>query len=161
MKVSVVYHSESGHTAKMGSCIVEGLLSVEGIEAKGFNIDSLDKDFVRESKALIVGTPVYAGTLSGKMKMWLEKETRELGLAGKIGGAYATANFIHGGADIAIQSIFHHLMVYGMLLYSGGASQGQPYIHFGPVAIAPDLDKFTDLFKVFGQRMGQKALEIF
>ena len=33
MKITVVYHSESGNTAKMAECIVKGIQSVEGMEA--------------------------------------------------------------------------------------------------------------------------------
>ena len=160
MKATVIYHSESGNTAKMAGCIVEGLQAA-GLEAKAFSIDEVDMDFAKASKVLLVGTPVYAGSFSGKMKMWLEKEAGGVAPGGKLCGAFATANFIHGGADVAILAILNHLMVMGAMLYSGGAALGQPFIHYGPVAIGPEVDKFADLFKTCGQRMGQKAMELF
>lgn len=160
MKATVIYHSESGNTAKMAALIVEGLQSA-GLEAKAFSIDEVDKDFAKASRVMLIGTPVYAGSFSGKMKMWLEKEAGAAQPSGKLCGAFATANFIHGGADVAILAIMNHLMVMGAMLYSGGAALGQPFIHYGPVAIAPELDKYNDLFKTYGQRLGQKALELF
>ena len=160
MKAAVIYHSESGNTAKMAGCIVEGLQAA-GLEAKAFNIDGVDQGFAKESQVLLMGTPVYAGSFSGKMKMWLEKGAKDAAPGGKLCGAFATANFIHGGADVAILAILNHLMVMGAMLYSGGAALGQPFIHYGPVAIAPELDKYNDLFKTYGQRMGQKAVELF
>ena len=161
MKAAVVYHSESGKTAKMGGIIVEGLQTNQGIEARAFSIDDLDADFVKDSRVILVGTPVYTGTFSGKMKTWLETGTRSLNMGGKLAGAFATANFIHGGADVAILSVMNHFMVYGSLVYSGGVAFGQPFIHYGPVAIGPEVENFADLFKAYGQRVGQKAVELF
>ena len=157
MKIAIVYDSKTGNTAKMAEYIIEGISSVDGMEAKAFNIDSIDLDYVKESSALIVGTPTYNGYLSARMKKWLETEPIKLNVAGKLGGAYATAAFIHGGADLAIQCVLTHLMVDGMMVYSGGQSKGMPVIHLGPVAIAPDLDNFADLFKIYGKRMAQQA----
>ena len=52
------------------------------------------------------------------MKVWLEGPARKCGLAGKIGGAFATADYLHGGGDLAVQEILKHLMVLGMLAVS-------------------------------------------
>lgn len=161
MKLAVVYHSQSGNTAKMAAAVVEGLQSVAGIEAKAFSLDSVDRDFVKQSRGLIVGTPVYGGTMSGQTKMWLDTETRGLELGGKLAGAFSTANFVHGGTDTAILAVLGQLMVHGMLIYSSGVSQGQPFIHYGPVALASDLVNYADLFKIYGRRMAEKAQEIF
>lgn len=94
------------------------------------------------------------------MKQWLETGLSLLDVAGKLGGAYATAGYIHGGGDLAIQCILTHLLVDGMIVYSGGHCHGKPFIHIGPVAIAPDVDSFADLFRVYGKRMAQQALQI-
>jgi NAD(P)H dehydrogenase (quinone) len=130
------------------------------MEAKAFNIDSLDEDYIRESKALIVGTPTYNGYLSSKIKKWLETVPAKLNVAGKLGGAYATAAFIHGGADLAIQCVLTHLLVDGMMVYSSGQAKGMPVIHLGPVAIAPDLDSFAELFRIYGKRMAEQTADI-
>lgn len=157
MKIAIVYDSKTGNTAKMSEYIIEGIQSVSGMEAKAFNIDSLDEDYIRESKALIVGTPTYNGYLSSKMKKWLETVPTKLNVAGKLGGAYATAAFIHGGADLAIQCVLTHLLVDGMMVYSSGQAKGMPVIHLGPVAIAPDLDSFAELFRIYGKRMAEQT----
>ncbi|MDL2329331.1 NAD(P)H-dependent oxidoreductase [Desulfosarcina sp. OttesenSCG-928-A07] len=161
MKVSIVYHSESGNTQKMAACIVEGLQSVDGIDAKAFGIDAVDKEFVKQSRVVIVGTPVYGGSLTAKLKTWMETEARELKLGGKVGGAFATAAYVHGGGDVAIQSILSQMLVFGMLVYSGGAAMGKPVIHYGPVAIGGDTATYGDLFKLYGKRMAEKAKELF
>ena len=51
-------------------------------------------------------------------------------------------------------------MVAGMMTYSGGGSQGVPVIHLGPVAIAPNLDEFAELFRTYGERMARQAAKL-
>lgn len=157
MKISIVYDSRTGHTAKAAEYIIEGVEKVEGVEAKAFNIDDIDEDFVKDSCALIVGTPTYNGYLTGKMKLWLETDLKKYNVGGKLGGAYATAGYIHGGGDLAIQCILTHLMVGGMMTYSGGHVKGKPVIHLGPVAISENMDDFAELFRIYGQRMAEQA----
>lgn len=158
MQISIIYDSKTGNTAKAAQYIIEGIEKVEGIYGKAFHIDNIDETYVKESCSLIVGSPTYNGYLSGKLKIWLESGLTKLNVAGKLGGAFATAAFIHGGGDLAIQCILTHLMVDGMMTYSSGQSKGMPVIHLDPVAISPNIDDFADLFKIYGQRMAEQAL---
>lgn len=158
MQISIIYDSKTGNTAKAAQYIIEGIEKVEGIYGKAFHIDNIDETYVKESCSLIVGSPTYNGYLSGKLKIWLESGLTKLNVAGKLGGAFATAAFIHGGGDLAIQCILTHLMVDDMMTYSSGQSKGMPVIHLGPVAISPNIDDFADLFKIYGQRMAEQAL---
>ena len=52
-------------------------------------------------------------------------------------------------------------MVDGMMVYSSGAAKGMPVIHLGPVAIAPELDQFAELFRLYGKRMAEQSVAIF
>lgn len=161
MKLAIVYHSKSGNTKHMAQVIADGINSVDGAEAKICSIDDMDVDWIKESKCVIVGTPVYMASFSAAIKTWLESSCKPLELAGKMCGAFATADYIHGGSEIAIQSILSHLMVYGMLAYSGGGSCGKPVIHLGPVAIGGKLDESEETFRIYGKRMAKKALELY
>ena len=100
MKLSVIYHSVSGNTARMAQVIAEGMKSVPGIEARAFSIDAVDADFARESQCVVVGCPTYVADTSAGLHLWMEKEMGRLGLPGKLGGAFATAQYIHGDADL-------------------------------------------------------------
>lgn len=160
MKMSVLYHSKSGHTREMAETIARGMQSVEGAEAKAFPIDALDEGWVKQSACIVLGSPIYMASISAEMKLWLETGLPKLGLAGKIGGAFATADYVHGGGELGIHTLLDHLMVYGLLAYSGGGSFGKPVIHLGPVAIAGQLDEYKETFEIYGQRMAQKTMEI-
>ena len=160
MKMSVVYYSKSGRTKEMAEMIAKGMRRVSQVETGVFDIDHVDMKFVRESRAVVVGTPTYHANPCWQIKKWLD-ETSNTYLKGKIGAAFATADYPQGGADIAISTILMHLMVDGMLLYSGGSSQGQPFIHLGAVALKKNFEESKAVFEVFGTRIAEKTKELF
>jgi NAD(P)H dehydrogenase (quinone) len=90
------------------------------------------------------------------MKNWLESNIKKLNLAGKLGGAYATEQYIHGGAENAIKEMIVFMMVAGMMVYSGGSSCGKPVIHLGPVGMIQNIEDFEELFITYGKRMGEQ-----
>lgn len=160
MKMTVLYHSKTGNTKQMAGIIAQGMMSAEGVEAKTFSIDQADEAWIKESSCVVLGTPTYYADVSGTIKVFLES-CKKYELPGKLGGAFATAEYVHGGGETAIQTILSHMLVLGMLTFSGGGSYGGPVIHLGPVAIDENLDAYRDTFYIYGQRMARKAVEIF
>lgn len=159
MKASILYHSVTGTTKAMAEKIAEGMRSQE-IDAKIFPIEEVDKDWVAGSDCVIVGSPTYYADLSAKTKLFLET-LGEYQVAGKLGGAFATAAYSYGGGDIALQTILTHMMFWGMVVYSGGGACGTPPIHLGPVSCGEQSDGSPELFYLYGQRMAAKAKELF
>lgn len=159
MKLSIVFHSTSGNTEKAAQVMKEAVQNIEGVEAMAMSIDSVDNNFIKESDAIILGCPTYAGTLSWQMKKFLD--TTPLNLKGKLGGVFATEDYYGGGADIAELSIIGCLLVRGMLVYSGGAAVGDPKTHLGAV-LRKGGDEFElERARVLAQRIAKKALELF
>ena len=161
IKIAVIYHSVTGTTRRMAEEICKGVNSVDGVEGMAFPIENPDAEYVKESKCVILGTPVYYASMSGTVKMWFEKTRGQFGLPGKLAGAFATADYVHGGGEIAIQSILSHMMVSGMLAYSGGGAYGKPVIHLGPVGVKRDIESYAETFRIYGERMAMKTLELF
>jgi len=145
----------------MTEVIAEGMLSVEGVTVNVFSFTEADHAYIKESSCVLFGTPTYLASMSGAMKNWLEGPAFKLGLAGKLGGAFSTADYLHGGGDIGIMNILNHLMVLGMLTYSGGSSFGNPVIHLGPVALRKSFSDYEDVFRIYGQRVATKSKELF
>ena len=160
MKAAIVYDSRTHTTEKAAGFIAEGLKAVNDIEVKCFNIDEADFEYIQQSQLVIFGSPTYMASVTAKMKSWLEGNAGKLKLAGKLGGAYATEQYIHGGAENAIQEMLVFMMVMGMMTYSGGSSCGKPVIHLGPVGMSQDIESFKELFVTYGQRMGEQLLKI-
>jgi len=160
MKLSIIYYSQTGKTQTMAEQVAKGMKSVEHIEVGLFSIDKIDYNFIKESKAVIFGTPTYYANTCWQIKKWFD-ESRNCDIGGKIGGAFSTANFPQGGADTAILTIINHLIVKGMLVYSGGSALGLPYIHLGPVAFKDNFEESKELFNLFGKRIADKCEELF
>ena len=161
MKASVFYYSVTEETKAMAEVIATSMNTVDGMEAKAFSIDAFDEEWAKESKCVIIGTPIYMATLTGELKVWLENVAPNLELAGKLGGAFATARYIHGGGEAGIRTILDHMLCFGMLTYSAGGAQGKPVIHLGPVSINDYKDDCLPTFEVYGKRMAEKAVELF
>ncbi|WP_274953288.1 flavodoxin family protein [Angelakisella massiliensis] len=161
MKISILYYSKTGKTAEMAREIAAGVEQEPGCQAGVFSLEEMDLDFVRESAAVMVGTPTWVASTTWHVKKFFDEDSKDCALAGKLGGAFATANYPQGGADIAIQTILEHMLVKGMVVYSSGASLGQPYIHLGPVALKDQFEESRELFRIYGRRMAQKARELF
>lgn len=144
----------------MAEEIEKGMKSVKNIEVRLFDIDNIDYQYIEESKAVIFGTPTYYANTCWQIKKWFD-ESGSCNLEGKIGGVFATATFAQGGADTAILTIINHLMVKGMLVYSGGSALGDPYIHLGAVALRDNFEESKELFTIFGRRIAEKSVELF
>ena len=166
MKISVVYFTSTGRTAAMAEEIKKGIAAADtSIEVGVFPIAELTKEneanvaFVNESAAVIVGTPDYYASEANQLKVWLDNCPCKL--ADKLCGAYATANFLVGGGDVAIQSVLTQLLVKGAVLYSSGTSKGLPFIHLGPICLKGQEEESAALFQTYGTRFAAKALELF
>ena len=135
--------------------------------ARAFSIEKVDEDFVKEAKGIVVGSPSYMAQMTPQIHNWLFEKAGELELPGKMGGAFATEQYTHGGGTQVIQSILTIEMVKGMLCYSGGMACGKPVIHLGPVGVNNNMEKFNGMgnykeyFNIYGKRFAQKAVEIF
>lgn len=167
MKLAVIYDSKSGNTKKAAEWIAEGMSALSGIEVRSFHFQSLDEAFVKEAKGVVIGSPSYLAIMTPELHGWLLSSGGKLQLGGKMGGAFATEQFTHGGGTLVIQSILNMEMENGMLCYSGGGSCGSPFIHLGPVGVNDNIEKhngmehYKDYFVIYGKRFAAKAAEVF
>ena len=166
MKLAVLYDSKSGNTKQAAEWIALGMNETEGVEARAFQIGQEDPGFVKEARGAVIGCPVYAALMTPDMRVWLMSAGSKYAMAGKLGGAFATEQYTHGGAELVIQAILTNELVWGMLCYSGG-SQGHPVIHLGPVGVNSNAESFNAMenyeenFRIFGRRFAAKAAELF
>ena len=71
MKISIVYHSETGNTERVAGYIAEGAKSVEKTEVRCINIKhetNEDIAYINSSAAVIFGVPTYVANMSWQMK---------------------------------------------------------------------------------------------
>jgi len=160
MKISIIYFSKTGNTAKMAEVIKRGMETEKNIEVRLFPLDNVDEEFVNDSKAVVFGTPTHMANTAWQIKKWLD-ESGSFKLEGKIGAVFATARYVQGGAEVALLTTINHLMVKGMLVYSGGSALGQPYTHLGAITLQDTMEENEEQFLVFGKRIATKVNLLF
>ena len=161
MKIAVIYHSETGNTQQMAELVRRGCEQVEGVQARTMPVDQVDDEYVAACAAVILGSPTYEGACTWQMKRFID--TAGKGLAGKLGGVFASQNWPGGGGgSFAEMTMIAGMLVRGMLIYSGGIAEGQPYLHFGAVsARAPEEELYRERCLKLGENIARKALALF
>jgi NAD(P)H dehydrogenase (quinone) len=80
MKISIVFHSGYGHTAEQAKAVERGAKSVAGAEVHLIQIgkDATPWDVLKQSDAIIFGSPTYMGGYSAEFKKFAD-ERNDLG----------------------------------------------------------------------------------
>ncbi len=163
MNISIIYVSQTGNTETAAEYITDGILGAHPfIQVKAMNLreDELDLDFVQRSDAVIFGAPVYFAGMSWELKRWFDRSFK-VDLRGKLGAAFVTAQDPAGGTDTAIMDILRHMILKGMLVFSG-TGKGSPYkFQAGAVGIASRLDDDGARFESFGAAVAETAVKLF
>lgn len=153
----IVYYSKSGNTKKMAKLIAEGARSAGGVEVDVRPVDAVTPDDMLEMDAIIMGSPVYFGTMASQLKKLIEDSVAYFTrMDGKLGGAFVSSGSVHGGNETTLLDIAKALMVHGMIVkgVAGGA-------HFGPVAVgAPDDDEGEECRR-YGYDLAELAVRLF
>ena len=164
MKITLLYHTETGNTELAAKQIAEGVLSVPETEVRLVSLTKLtaeDEAYIGESDAVIFGTPTYVANMSWKLKEFFDTKLK-INFSGKLGAAFATENYANGGGgELAIMNIMSHMLVKGMVCYSSGVSCGQPFIHIGPTLVRGHIEEKAELCRIFGSRIAAQAHRLF
>lgn len=100
------------------------------------------KEDAEWADAILFGSPSYFGAVSAELKAYLDQlgpQWKEGALANKAGGAFASASWPHGGAEVVMLSLYASMAHLGMVIVPTGYTDpsmqeaGSPY---GAVAIA-------------------------
>lgn len=73
VKVSIVFHSESGSTEEIAKSIMHGLKNAGADVYMAPCTENIDLAKLNESDAIIFGCPTYYGSVSGQMKIFMDK----------------------------------------------------------------------------------------
>lgn len=78
-KIAIVYHSGYGHTQRQAESVRDGAASVANTDVIFLSVDQFDGDEAEanwakldEADAIIFGAPTYMGSMSGKMKSFID-----------------------------------------------------------------------------------------
>jgi NAD(P)H dehydrogenase (quinone) len=119
-------------------------------------VEDATLDDLLNADGIIIGSPTYYGSMSGKIKQLLDKSVDLHGkLEGKVGAAFTSSAGTASGAETTILSILEALLIHGMII------QGTPHAqHYGLAVVgAPDEDE-KDTCKQFGARIAKLVAKI-
>jgi len=147
-KVYIVYYSMYGHVEKLAHEIKKGADSVEGVEAKLWQVPEtlneeilgkmgapprsdvpiITADELTEADALIFGFPTRFGMMAGQFKSFMDSTGGLWGaqkLAGKPAGIFVSTGSQGGGQETtaltAITQLAHHGLIFVPIGYTAGA----------------------------------------
>ncbi len=97
---------------------------------------ALTTDDAEWADAILFGTPCYFGAMATELKAFFDQlgpQWKQGTLAGKVGGAFATASWPHGGTEVVTMSLYAPMAHLGMVIVPTGYTDqamleaGSPY----------------------------------
>jgi NAD(P)H dehydrogenase (quinone) len=128
--VLVTYHSATGNTEKMAQAVAEGTKAVSGTSVVLKRVSEVAGDDLLSSDAVIVGSLVYFGNMSGEVKTFFDNWTLKFGLfqdrkmRNKVGAAFATGASVSNGKEVTMLTILAAMLINQMVVVSGGGGFG-------------------------------------
>ncbi|MBL7168530.1 NAD(P)H-dependent oxidoreductase [Candidatus Bathyarchaeota archaeon] len=155
MKVLIVYDSRSGNTEKMAHAVSEGV-SEEGLDVEVKRVDEASVDELPGVDGLILGSPVYYGLPTAKIKEFIDDSVKYHGkLDGKVGGAFASSGGTHTGAETTVMALNEALFIHGMVIQGTSGSN-----HYGAASVGAPDDKDVENCRKLGSRVASLVKKI-
>jgi NAD(P)H dehydrogenase (quinone) len=154
-KILIIYYSRSGNTKKMAQAIAEAVKK-EKVQVELRNVQDVNPDDVFDFDGLIVGSPVYYGSMAAEIKEFFDKTVKFHGrLDGKVGAAFSSSANIGGGNETTILDILNAMLIHGMII------QGDPLgDHYGAVSIGSPDSRSQKQCTRLGQRTARLVKKI-
>ena len=150
MKILIAYDSVSGNTEAMAYAVSEGVKG-EGVDAEVVKVDEASIDDLPGVDGVILGSPVYYGLPSAKMKQYIDESVKYHGkLDGKVGGAFASAGGSHTGAETTIIALIEALFIHGMVIQGTSGSN-----HYGAASVGAPDEKDKENCRKLGARVAK------
>ena len=160
VSVLVVYHSASGNTEKMAQAVADGAKGVAGTTVVVKRPGEVAANDLVSSDALIVGSPVYFGNMSGEVKTFFDNWLTKFGLwqdrkmRNKIGAAFTTGGAISNGKEVTMLSMLAAMLVNQMVIVGGGGAFG------ASATTGPDSPGIDDKELAEARELGKRVAEI-
>jgi len=163
-KVLIAYHSVTGNTEKMAQGVADGANSVAGATADLKRVSDVATEDLLSADAVIVGSPVYFGNVSGEVKSFLDNWFLKFGvfrdakMRNKVGAAFVTGAANSNGKETAMQAIHAALIMNQMVIVSAGGAFGA---YGASATTGPDSpgidDKKLEGARALGKRVAEFA----
>ena len=153
MNVLVLYYSKGGNTRQLAEAVAEGAGQVDGVAVALRHTREVTKEDFATADGVIVGSPVYFGTMAAQLKKVLDEfiSVRKK-MENKVGAAFATSADPSGGKETTMMSIIQALLIYGMIIV------GDPMDatgHYGTSCVGAPDDNCRENARKLGRRVAE------
>ena len=132
----------------MAHAVAEGV-SEEGVDVEVKRVDEASVDELPGVDGLILGSPVYYGLPTAKIKEFIDDSVKYHGkLDGKVGGAFASSGGVHTGAETTVIALNESLFIHGMVIQGTSGSN-----HYGAASVGAPDDKDIENCRKLGSRV--------
>ena len=158
--VLITYHSVSGNTEKMAQGVAEGAKVVPGTNVILKRVGEVVADDLLSADAVIVGSPVYFGSMSGEVKMFFDNWLLKFGvfqdrkMRNKVGGAFASGGAISNGKETTMLAILQAMLVNQMIVVGGGGAFG------ASATTGPDSPGIDEKELAEARSLGRRVAEV-
>ena len=154
MKILVLYYSKGGNTRRLAEAVGEGAGEVAGAEVVLRHTRDVTKEDFVEARGLVIGSPVYFGTMAAQLKQVLDDFVGvRKKMENKVGAAFTTSGDATGGKETTMLSIIQAMLIYGMIIVGDPLSATG---HYGTACVgAPD-----DAALANGRKLGRRVAEL-
>lgn len=176
MLVTIVYDSGYGHTKKQADAVAEGVRRVAGVEAQLIAVadGEISWETLAASDAIVFGSPTYNGTVSARLKKFMEDATRPawlpLSWRNKIAAGFTNSGAQHGDklnslVTMALFAAQHGMIWVGLDLFPGRSTEERNRIGgwLGAMAqsddVAPELSPIASDLETAAY-LGQRVAEV-
>ena len=155
MKILIVFDSSTGNTEKMAHAVEDGVKRTN-LDPVIKRVDEASVDELPNYEGLILGSPVYYGLPSSKIKAFIDESVKLHGkLDGKAGGAFASAGGTHTGAETTIMALNQALMIHGFVIQGTTGSN-----HYGAASVGSPDDRALETCRKLGERVANLAKKL-
>jgi len=146
----------------MAQGVAEGAKAVPGTNVILKRVGEVVGSDLTSSDAVIVGSPVYFGNMSGEVKTFFDgwglqskfDLFRERKMRNKVGGAFATGGGISNGKEVTMLTISAAMLINQMIVVSGGGGFG------ASATTGPDSPGIDDKELAEARDLGKRVAEV-
>jgi NAD(P)H dehydrogenase (quinone) len=130
VRILVTYYSRRGSTERLAREVAAGAGSLAGTEVALKRIEAVEAADLLQADGIIVGSPVYFGTIAAAVKAFFEDWQFRFDfypsrpLRDKVGAVFATGGQSAGGRELAMLGMLAAMLHQWMLIVSGESPIG-------------------------------------
>jgi len=176
MLITIIYDSGYGHTEKQAQAVADGVRRVPGTEAQVIAVADGETPWetLAASDAIIFGSPTYNGTLSARLKKFMEDSTRPAWIPqtwrNKIAAGFTNSGAMHGDKlnsliTMALFAAQHGMIWVGLDVFPGKSPEEQNRVGGWLGAMAQSNDESPELSPIKSDLdtaayLGQRVAEV-